>query len=85
VPAFTREVRIDPRTEPGFLLTPLQPFRQQDLADPAALHADTLLAQMRDQTVQRPTGERQVQISRAAQRGGDDGTARFGRVGRWTP
>jgi hypothetical protein len=37
---------------------------------------------MHNQTVQRPAGERQVQISRSAQRGSDDGTALFGRVGR---
>jgi hypothetical protein len=84
-PPFTREVRVDPRTEPGFLLTPCQPFGQQDLADPAALHADTLLAEVSNQTVQRPAGERQVQISRSAQRGGDDGTALCGRVGRRAP
>jgi hypothetical protein len=40
---------------------------------------------MRDQTVQRPAGERQLQISRPAQRGGDDGTALLGRVGRRPP
>ena len=85
MPPFTLEVRVHARTEPSFLLTPLQPFGQQDLADPAALHADAFLAQMRDQTVQRPAGERQVQISRPAQRGGNNGTALFGRIGRRPP
>ena len=85
VPPFRLEVRIDPRTEPGLLLTPCQPFSQQDLADPAALHADALLAQVRNQTLQRPAGKRQLQISRAAQRGGDDGTALFGRISRRAP
>jgi hypothetical protein len=40
---------------------------------------------VRNQTVQRPAGKRQVQISRAAQRGGDDGTALFGRISRRAP
>src|SRR3954454_19304088 len=79
------EVRIHARAKPGFLLTPLQPFGQQDLADPAALHADARLAEVSHQTVQRPAGERQVQISRSAQCGGDDRTALFGRVGRRAP
>ena len=85
MPPFTREVWIHTRTKPGFLLTPCQPFGQQNFADPAALHADALLAEVRHQTVQRPAGERQVQIRRPAQCGGDDGTALFGRVGRWAP
>jgi hypothetical protein len=85
LPPFTREVRIDPCAEPGLLLTPLQPLGEQDLAHPAALHANALLAQVDHQAIQRPCGERQIQFGRAAQRGGDDGAPFRGGVGRRSP
>jgi hypothetical protein len=84
-PPFTFELRVYARAEPGFLLPPIQSFGQQNLADPAALHADALFAQGSNQAVQRPGGERQAQLGRPAQRGGDDGTALFGCVGRRAP
>ena len=91
--AFSGELRVHPRAEPGFLLAPLQAFGEQHLADPAALHANVPaanalrfgeLAQVGHEAVQRPGRERQIQIGWPAQGGGDDGTAFLGRVGRRT-
>ena len=63
-------------------MPPFQPFLDEDLADPAAAHGDTLLAQVDDQTVQRPAGERQAEIRRPGQGGVDHGAALLGRIGR---
>jgi hypothetical protein len=49
-----REVGIDPRAEPGFLLAPLQTPSDEDLADAAAAHTDALLAQIADSGGSRP-------------------------------
>jgi len=54
------EVGIDSLAEPRLLMPPLETLIKQDLADPAAAHADTLLTQVRDQAIQRPAGKRQV-------------------------
>jgi hypothetical protein len=85
LPPFAGELWVYAGAEPGLLLAPLQPFGEQHLTDPAALHADALLAQVGDQAVQRPGGERQIEISRAAQGSGDDRTALLRRVGRRAP
>lgn len=80
-PPFTREVRIDPRTEPGLFLPPLEALLDEDLADPTAAHGDALLAQVGDQAIQRPAGERQAQSRRPGQGGVDHRAALLGRVG----
>ena len=76
--SFFREVGIDPRPEPGFVVAPAQPLADEDLADPAAPHGDALLGQIGDQAVQGPRRKRQAQFGRAGQGGGDDGTALLG-------
>ena len=83
--SFTFELRVHPRPEPGLFPAPLQPFGEQHLAHPAALHADALLAQVGHQTVQRPRRKRQTQIGGPRQRGGDNSAALLGGVGRRTP
>src|SRR3712207_8279439 len=41
----SRELRVDPLAEPGFLAAPAQALGQQDLVDPAAPHGDALVLQ----------------------------------------
>src|SRR4051812_47889317 len=79
---FFREVGIDPRPEPGFVLAPAQALADEDLADPAAAHGDALFGQIGDQAVQGPRRKRQAQFGWAGQGGGDDGAALLGRVSR---
>ena len=43
-------------------MPPFETFLDEDLADPAAAHGDAPLAQVGDQAVQRPAGERQAEI-----------------------
>src|SRR5919199_2408953 len=47
-PPFAREVRIDALAEPGFLVTPPQAFVDEDLADPAPAHRNTVLGEIGD-------------------------------------
>jgi hypothetical protein len=62
---------------------PAQALGEQDLVDPAAPHRDApLLQQIRGEPVERPRGEGQTQAARTAQRSGDHGGDRVGRVGR---
>jgi hypothetical protein len=63
-------------------VAPFETFLDEDLADPAAAHGDALLAQVGDQAVQGPAGERQAEIRRAGQRGIDYRAALLGGVGR---
>ena len=83
--SFTRELRVHPRPEPGLFLAPLQPLGLQDLAHPAALHADALLAQVGHQAVQGPRREWQPQLGGPRQRRSDNGAALLGGVGRRAP
>ena len=80
---FTREVRVDPCTEPGLFLAPLEALGQEHLADPAAPHANPPLAEVGDQAIQGPGGEGQAQLRRTAQGGLDHRAPLLGRVGRW--
>src|SRR3954452_10798951 len=80
--SFVLELRVHPRPEPGLLLAPLQPLGEENLAHPAALHADALLAQVGHQAVQGPRRERQAQLGGPRQRRGDNRAAlRSGVVG----
>jgi len=79
---FFGEVGIDPCAEPGFFLTPLEAFGQEHLADPAAPHADALLAEVGDQAIQGPRREGQAQFRRLAQGGLDHRAPLLGCVGR---
>ena len=82
---FFGEVRVDPRAEPGLFLAPLETLSQEHLADPAAPHADALLAEVGHQAIQGPRGEGQAQLRRTAQGGLDDRAPLLGRVGRRPP
>src|SRR4051794_41934747 len=73
--SFPLELRVHPRPEPSLFLAPFQPFGEQDLAPPAALHADALLAQVGHQAVQGPRRERQAQLGGPRQRRSDNGAA----------
>src|SRR3954466_4551497 len=84
-PPFTLELRVHPRPEPSLFLAPLQPLGLQDLAHPAALHADALLAQVGHQAVQGPRRERQAQLGGPRQRRSDNRAALLGGVGRRPP
>src|SRR4051794_9819616 len=66
-------------------MPPLETLLDEDLADPAAAHGGALLAQVDDQTVQRPGRERQAQVRRRGQRGVDDRTPLLSGVGRRPP
>src|SRR3954467_14873074 len=69
MPGITREVGLDADAEPGLLLPPSQALPLQDLADAAAAHGDPFrLAQVGDQAVERPRGERQAEVGRPGQR-----------------
>jgi hypothetical protein len=63
-------------------VAPLEAFAEEDLADPAAAHADAVAGQVGDQPVQGPRRKGQTQLSWAGQRRGDDGAALLGRIGR---
>ena len=85
---FFGEVRIDPGAEPvrrirRTFLAPLEALGQEHLADPAAPHADALLAEIGDQAIQRPRGEGQAQLRRTTQGGLDHRAPLLGRVGGW--
>src|SRR5579863_3804359 len=84
-PPFFREVRIDPRAEPGFFLAPLETLIDQDLADAATAHADALFAQIGDHAVERPAGKWQAQFGGARQSGANDHALLLRRIGRWSP
>ena len=63
-------------------MAPFQALTDEDLADPATLHADARLAEVSNQTIQRPAGKGQPQRGGRSQSRRDDGTALLGRVGR---
>ena len=81
---FFGEVRIDPLTEPGLVVAPLQALTDEDLTDPAAPHRDALIGQIGHQPIQGPAGKGQAQLGGPGQGRGDDGAALFGRIGRGT-
>ena len=83
--SFALELRVHPRPEPGLFLAPLQPFGEQNLADPAALHANALLAQVGHQAVQRPRRKRQTQLGGPGQRRSNNSTALLGGINRRAP
>jgi hypothetical protein len=67
------EVGIDPRAEPGLLVSPPQALIREDLVDAAALDRDALLlVEVGLQTIERPATEGQAQVLGVCQRGGDD-------------
>src|SRR5690349_19686528 len=82
---FTLELRVHPRPEPSLFLAPLQPLGEENLAHPAALHADALLAQVGHPAVQGPRRERQAQLGGPRQRRSDNRAALLGGVGRRPP
>jgi hypothetical protein len=43
---FFGEVGIDPLTEPGLVVAPLQALTDEDLTDPAAPHRDAVVGQV---------------------------------------
>jgi hypothetical protein len=66
-------------------MTPPQALLQQDLVDAAALDGDALLlVEVGLQAVERPAAEREPQVLRIGQRGGDDLGTLLGGVGRRT-
>jgi hypothetical protein len=67
-------------------MPPPQAFGQEDLVDAAPLDRDALLlVEVGLQAVQRPGAERQAQVLRVGQGGGDDLGALLGRVSRRPP
>jgi hypothetical protein len=63
-------------------MAPLQPLVHEDLADAAPLDRDPLvLIEVVSQSVERPTGEGEIEAFRVGQRGGDDLGPLLGRVG----
>src|ERR1700740_2372368 len=80
--SFAGEVRIDPLTEPGLVVAPLQALLDKDFADPTAAHANALGGQVRNPAIQGPRRKGQAQLGRARQGGGDDGAALLGGIGR---
>ena len=74
---FFGEVGIDPYAKPRLFVSPPEAFRDEDLADAAALHADPLDAvQVLDQPIQRPARIVLSQIAGMGE-GGLDDTADF--------
>jgi hypothetical protein len=61
---------------------PPEALPEEDLADPAAAHADAPLGQVGDQAVEGPGRERQAEISGTGQRRVDDGAPLLGGVRR---
>ncbi len=82
--SFFGEVGIHPLTKPGFVLTPAQPFAEEHLIQPAALHRNPfLLAQVGHQPIQSPGGEGQAQRLWWRQSGGDDFSNLFTAISGW--
>src|SRR3954453_12067466 len=73
--SFFGEVRIDPLTEPGLVMAPLEALTDEDLPDPAAPHRDAVVGQVGAQPIQGPAGKGQAQLGRPGQGRGDDSAA----------
>src|SRR5258708_17108442 len=80
-PPFFSEVGIDSLAKPRLFVSPTEAFRDEDLADAAALHANPFdTVQVVHQPIQRPAGVVLSQIARVAERCLNDAADFLGRV-----